>query len=595
MSAEHFKIPDTDTPKALIYCRVSSARQVEEGHGLDSQATRCREYAERKGYEVIRVFHERGVSGGLMDRPSFNELIAFIKAMRREGIIVIIDDISRFARDIESHWTLRRTLKDLGGKLESPSITFGEDSDSVLIENLLASVSQHQRQKNREQTTNRMRARTMNGYWCFPAPPGFRYERVAGHGKLLVRDEPLATIIAEALEGFACGRFASQSEVKTYLESEPAFASRFPNGFVRYEEVIRLLSRPHYAGYIEVPAWGITLRKGQHDGLISLDTYTRVQDRIREGARVAARADINEDFPLRGFALCGDCEHPLTSCWSKSKTGKKHPYYMCFHKGCSSYRKSIRRDVIEGEFAVLLNDITPSPAKLSIAKRMFSAAWNERQDRARENAALYTSKIKELDAQVEALLSRLMEADTSTVIKAYEKKIGQIEQEKLLLAEKAETAGKPKATFEQMFELAIRFPANLWKVWETGRFDLQRLVLRLAFKDRLAYCRNEGFRTPEVSFLFKVLRGESMPDCKMAERQGFEPWRRFPAYTLSRRAPSTTRPPLRSRPHSKGPWARARGLWGCLHFRRDGPERCTQQARSGRFFALGRRTWRVGG
>ena len=30
----------------------------------------------------------------------------------------------------------------------------------------------------------------------------------------------------------------------------------------------------------------------------------------------------------------------------------------------------------------------------------------------------------------------------------------------------------------------------------------------------------------------------------MAERQGFEPWRRLPAYTLSRRAPSTTRPPL---------------------------------------------------
>src|SRR5512134_1701287 len=34
----------------------------------------------------------------------------------------------------------------------------------------------------------------------------------------------------------------------------------------------------------------------------------------------------------------------------------------------------------------------------------------------------------------------------------------------------------------------------------------------------------------------------------LAEREGFEPSRRFPAYTLSRRAPSTTRPPLRSRP-----------------------------------------------
>gem|GEM_PF-6904031 len=32
----------------------------------------------------------------------------------------------------------------------------------------------------------------------------------------------------------------------------------------------------------------------------------------------------------------------------------------------------------------------------------------------------------------------------------------------------------------------------------------------------------------------------------MAVRQGFEPWRRSPAYTLSRRAPSTTRPPHRA-------------------------------------------------
>ncbi|MCF6273514.1 MAG: hypothetical protein L3J37_10060 [Rhodobacteraceae bacterium] len=61
---------------------------------------------------------------------------------------VVIDDISRFTRDIEGHWALRRALEETGGTLESPSITFGEDSDSILIENLLASVSQHQRQKN---------------------------------------------------------------------------------------------------------------------------------------------------------------------------------------------------------------------------------------------------------------------------------------------------------------------------------------------------------------------------------------------------------------------------------------------------------------
>src|SRR6056297_2195345 len=46
----------------------------------------------------------------------------------------------------------------------------------------------------------------------------------------------------------------------------------------------------------------------------------------------------------------------------------------------------------------------------------------------------------------------------------------------------------------------------------------------------------------------------------MAERQGFEPWRRFPAYTLSRRAPSTTRPPLRDALFNAGCGPCARGF-----------------------------------
>ncbi|MEM1079663.1 MAG: hypothetical protein AAGI09_14175 [Pseudomonadota bacterium] len=67
---------------------------------------------------------------------------------------------------------MRTSLADAGGRLESPSIEFGEDSDSVLVENLLASVAQHQREKNGEQTKNRMRGRLMNGYWVFSAPIG---------------------------------------------------------------------------------------------------------------------------------------------------------------------------------------------------------------------------------------------------------------------------------------------------------------------------------------------------------------------------------------------------------------------------------------
>src|SRR5690606_13126496 len=46
--------------------------------------------------------------------------------------------------------------------------------------------------------------------------------------------------------------------------------------------------------------------------------------------------------------------------------------------------------------------------------------------------------------------------------------------------------------------------------------------------------------------------GRPVKLAKLAEGGGFEPPIRFPVYTLSRRAPSTTRPPLRRRPMFAG-------------------------------------------
>ena len=44
--------------------------------------------------------------------------------------------------------------------------------------------------------------------------------------------------------------------------------------------------------------------------------------------------------------------------------------------------------------------------------------------------------------------------------------------------------------------------------------------------------------------LMIILLDTNRKNLDMAERKGFEPSRRLPAYTLSKRAPSPTRPPL---------------------------------------------------
>ena len=69
----------TQTRKAVIYCRVSTKNQIKEGDGLGSQETRCREYARHKGYEVAEVFRDEGVSGGLIDRPAMQYMLAYLR------------------------------------------------------------------------------------------------------------------------------------------------------------------------------------------------------------------------------------------------------------------------------------------------------------------------------------------------------------------------------------------------------------------------------------------------------------------------------------------------------------------------------------
>ncbi|WP_028792845.1 recombinase family protein [Thalassobaculum salexigens] len=97
--------------KALVYCRVSSKRQSQEGSGLVSQEHRCRQYAEAKGYTVEAVFPD-DVSGGgdFMNRPGMVALLAYMDAKPKEQFVVIFDDLKRYARDTEFHLRLRRIM-----------------------------------------------------------------------------------------------------------------------------------------------------------------------------------------------------------------------------------------------------------------------------------------------------------------------------------------------------------------------------------------------------------------------------------------------------------------------------------------------------
>lgn len=83
--------------KAVLYIRVSTARQVEQGASLETQEARLRQYAHFHGIEEVEVVADEGLSGKTTARAGFQRVMDGVKLKTVDAVIVY--SLSRFARN----------------------------------------------------------------------------------------------------------------------------------------------------------------------------------------------------------------------------------------------------------------------------------------------------------------------------------------------------------------------------------------------------------------------------------------------------------------------------------------------------------------
>lgn len=272
-------------------------------------------------------------------------------------------------------------------------------------------------------------------------------------------------------------------------------------------------------GYLEVPRWDVSLRKAQHEPIISFETYQRIKDRLNGVNRLPKRKNLNEDFPLRGYVICNDCETPLTACWSTGMY-KRYPYYLCPKRGCASYGKSINREKIEGEFETLLQGVQPSQTLFTVAQAMFADAWARKTQDTGVQTKAFSDQISAIDKQIDGILDRIVQSSVPTVISRFEERVRELEEEKLRLVERKAQSGQPASNYEDTLRTALAFLANPWNLWKSDRLEDRKKVLKLTFADRLRYERGKGFRTANLALPFKLLGDFSDGKKVMAPQRG---------------------------------------------------------------------------
>lgn len=499
---------------AIIYARVSGKRQLREGNGLKSQEQRCRQYAKMKGYTVIAVFKEKATTGYTQNRPEMEEMLAFLKR-QAAGVVVIVDDPKRWARNVIAHFSLKDEVIKRGGRLESPSFLFEDTPIGRYTETIYAAGAELERNQNKEQVLNRMRARLEMGFWPFPPPPGYVWRRHPSYKKVLALDEPKAAVIKQVLEEFAYGSIPSKMAIVRRLTESGYFAKpKFPS--LALGHVDRILGNILYTGYLEYPSWQVPLRKAHHPALITMATYKRIQERLAGNDQSFSRKDERSEFPLRNFVLCNSCGYTLTASWSHGEYSR-YAYYHCRKRLCPMYGKTIPIKVMEERFRGLLRNLRSTDSGIETIRGLLHEEWRSLSAEVERKRSERPKRIAAIGSEIGTLVDRLVEVSSKTAVRAIEERIETMELQRLELQAGSDEDKYAGVDVGTAIERGLEAVENPLLAWETGTFKTKRILQSHIFASPIRHDRNSGFGTPDLRLPFLISTTVSHPNFRLVD------------------------------------------------------------------------------
>jgi len=514
---------------ALIYCRVSSDRQARDGNGLESQEQRCTSFAEHNGYIVEKeaIFKDASSGGGeYTSRPKQVELLNYIDKHPHKNFVVVIDDISRLARDVQAHFKFRFQLTQRGVEVVSPNFNFEDSPEGELVEGMMAMVSQYHRKGNTRQVVQKQKARLMQGLWPFPRIKAYKMIPNPEYGKILTAQYPEAQYLKEALEGFAMGIFLRKIDACKFLVEKGYWKTQRPEKYIdKFKDIAKNVIN---AGFIEYPEWEVPRIKGKHEGIISLETFELLQKRLKkEDSGQRMRTDVTKDFWARGLVCCDDCGEHITAGWSTSR-GKRFPYYKCQNHGCISYGKSIPRSKIESALENILKRSGLKDEVTPLVKTMFNRVWNDEVSKYEQAELSFSQQKKKLEEKIKDLSNLVVSSKSDLLKKTYETQLEKTAKE----MEEMESNSSAKLDLSIPYGNALNKAVGLLKspysTWIKFDIHEQHRLFYFIFEEKLPYNRISGYRTDKIPSAIRLFEEFAISDTQDVEMGEIEsPCRRF--------------------------------------------------------------------
>ena len=434
---------------AAIYARVSSKRQAKD-HTIGSQLAALRDHAATSRLDVPEewVFCDEGHSGATLVRPALEAL----RDLAAQGCIdvVLIYSPDRLARKFAYQALLIEELARCGTRVEFVNGPRGDSPEDQLLVQFQGMFAEYEKAQlmERYRRGKAYRARTGSVNVLGGAPFGYRYIRKTpetGARYEVIAHE--AALIAEMFRRYADDG-AAIADLARWLAAQGAVTR---TGKHRWDRSViwGMLRNPAYAGRAvfgktqviheqpalnriarlqgrTVPRPVKTVDRPREEwttipvpALVDEDTFDRVQQRLEDNKRFAARGAKVPSL-LQGLAACAACGYGYYRTSTRT-TNKKIYYYRCL--GSDDYRyeggrvcqnKPVRADyldrVVWDHIVCLLAD--PALIRAEIGRRLEQARTSDPVIRQRTQIELALAKAAtSVTAMVEAFSEQLITID----------------------------------------------------------------------------------------------------------------------------------------------------------------------------------------
>jgi site-specific DNA recombinase len=326
---------------AKIRCAIYTRKSTDEGldqdfNSLDAQYEACAAYITSQKNEGWRLASNRyddgGISGGTLERPALQRLMADIDAGRIDMIVVY--KIDRLTRSLADFAKLVEKLEAANCSFVSVTQAFNTSSSmGRLTLNVLLSFAQFEREVTAERIRDKIAASKKKGLWMGGVPPlGYDPHPDKTRRELVVNpaEAALVELIFQLYETHRCLNAVTRETDRLGLRSKRhVFATgriQGGNPFSR-GQIYHLLTNPIYLGLIRHKDQTFV---GLHAAIIDQDLWDQVQDHLKSASarKRGATAGLpgTASAPLKGKVRdeTGDLLTPSHT----RRRGKRMRYYI---------------------------------------------------------------------------------------------------------------------------------------------------------------------------------------------------------------------------------------------------------------------------